>query len=67
MPLPTVYSFASNGGTTNDVSTSYDGTNILQSDGGSLFAKVYGQTETDYIGKSVKNMNILNSGEMFTA
>ena len=61
MPLPAVYSFASSGGTTNDVSTSYDGTNIIQADGGSLFAKVYGQTEADYIGKSVKNMNILNS------
>lgn len=62
MPLPAVYSFASSGGTTNDVSTSYDGTNILQSDGGSLFAKAYGQVEADYIGKSVKNMNILASG-----
>ena len=61
--LPMAYDFAmaSDGGVTNDVSTSYDGTNIIQADGGSLFAKVYGQTEAEYIGKSVKNMNILNS------
>jgi len=61
LPLAYDFAMAADGGVTNDVSTSYDGTNIIQADGGSLFAKVYGQTEADYIGKSVKNMNILNS------
>ena len=65
--LPMAYDFASDGGITNDVSTSYAGTQVVGTSGGDLVAKVYGDTQANNMKNYYKNMNILNSGEMFTA
>jgi hypothetical protein len=65
--LPMAYDFASDGGITNDVSTSYAGTQVVGTSGGDLVAKVYGDAQANNMKNYYKNMNILNSGEMFTA
>ena len=67
--LPMAYDFAmaADGGVTNDVSTSYDGTQVVGTSGGDLVAKVYGDAQANNMKNYYKNMNILNSGEMFTA
>ena len=67
--LPMAYDFAmaADGGVTNDVSTSYAGTQVVGTSGGDLVAKVYGDAQANNMKNYYKNMNILNSGEMFTA
>ena len=67
LPMAYDFSMAGDGGVANDVSTSYAGTNITGTSGGDLVAKVYGDTQANNMRNYYKHMNILNSGEMFTA
>ena len=65
--LPMAYDFAmyNDGGSTTDVTSSYEGTNFDGSAGGKLIAAVYGEVQAKQMKEYYKNMNLLNDGAVF--
>jgi len=65
--LPMAYDFAmyNDGGSTTDVTSSYEGTNFDGSAGGKLIAAVYGEAQAKQMKEYYKNMNLLNDGAVF--
>tara|TARA_R110000751_G_scaffold73044_2_gene147895 strand:- start:3586 stop:4899 length:1314 start_codon:yes stop_codon:yes gene_type:complete len=61
------YDFAmyNDGGSTTDVTSSYEGTNFDGSAGGKLIAAVYGEAQAKQMKEYYKNMNLLNDGAVF--